>query len=62
MGLRQAKPKYTMIRARNKTLNNVSLTAKDSTPEPKDGKLEWVDDEGKILPNDTVVEAKKTYK
>lgn len=51
-----------MIRARNKTLNDAALTSEDSTPEPKDGELEWVDDEGNILPNDTVVEANKTYK
>ena len=55
-------PKHTPITARGKTLNDAALTADGSTLEPKDGTLEWVDDDGNVLPNDTKIEANKTYK
>ena len=55
-------PKYTKITTSGKTLKDAVLTTEGSTLNPKDGKLEWVDDEGDVLPGDTRVEANKTYK
>ena len=55
-------PKYTKITAGGKTLNDAALTMDGSTLNPNAGTLEWVDDEGNVLPNDTVVAANKTYK
>ena len=55
-------PIYTRITAANKTLKDAALTTKGSTLNPSNGKLEWVDDEGSVLPNDTTVDANKTYK
>ena len=55
-------PKYTEITTSGKTLKDAVLTTEGSTLNPKDGKLEWVDDEGDVLPGDTRVEANKTYK
>ena len=55
-------PKYTEITTSGKTLKDAVLTTEGSTLSPKDGKLEWVDDEGDVLPGDTWVEANKTYK
>ena len=55
-------PKYTKITTSGKTLKDAVLTTEGSTLNPKDGKLEWVDDEGDVLPDDTRVEANKTYK
>ena len=54
-------PKYTAITIGNKTLKDAALTTEGSTLNPKDGKLEWVDDEGNVLPDDTKVEANKRY-
>ena len=56
------KPKYTKITTSGKTLKDAALTIEGSTLSPNDGKLEWVDDEGNILPDDTKVKANKTYK
>ena len=56
------KPKYTKITTGSKTLKDAALTIDGSTLSPNDGKLEWVDDEGNILPDDTKVKANKTYK
>ena len=56
------KPKYTKITNGSKTLKDAALTIEGSTLSPSDGKLEWVDDEGNILPDDTKVKANKTYK
>ena len=55
-------PKYTAITTSGKTLKDAALTIEGSTLSPNDGKLEWVDDEGNILPDDTKVKANKTYK
>ena len=55
-------PGYTQITTSGKTLKDAALTTEGSTLNPKDGKLEWVDDEGDVLPGDTRVEANKTYK
>ena len=56
------KPKYTKITTGSKTLKDAALTIDGSTLSPNDGKLEWVDDKGNILPDDTKVKANKTYK
>ena len=55
-------PKYTVITAEGKTLKDAGLTVKDSTLKPADGRLEWIDDAGNVLPEDTKVEVNKTYK
>ena len=55
-------PKYTKITTSGKTLKDVTLTIEGSTLSPNDGKLEWVDDKGNVLPDSTRVEANKTYK
>lgn len=55
-------PKYTKITTSGKTLKDVTLTIEGSTLNPSDGKLEWVDDKGEPLPNDTTVKANTTYK
>ena len=55
-------PKYTKITTSGKTLKDVTLTIEESTLNPSDGKLEWVDDKGEPLPDDTTVKANTTYK
>ena len=55
-------PNYTKITTGGKTLKDAALTIEGSTLNPNVGKLEWVDDEGDVLPGDTRVEANKTYK
>ena len=40
----------------------MTLTIEGSTLNPSDGKLEWVDDKGEPLPDDTTVKANTTYK
>ena len=55
-------PKYEKITTSDKTLENAALTLDGSTLKPNAGKLEWVDDAGNVLPDDTGVEANKTYK
>ena len=55
-------PKYTAIITSGKTLKDAALTTEGSTLKPNVGNLEWVDDEGSVLPNDTTVDANKTYK
>ena len=55
-------PNYTKIITSGKTLKDAALTTNDSTLNPNDGKLEWVDDKGNVLPDSTRVEANKTYK
>ena len=56
------KSKYTKITTGGKTLKDAALTTEGSTLNPNDGKLEWVDDKGNVLPDSTRVEANKTYK
>ena len=56
------KPKYTRITTGGKTLKDAALTTEGSTLNPNDGKLEWVDDKGNVLPDSTRVKANKTYK
>ncbi len=55
-------PNYTKITTSGKTLKDAALTTKGSTLNPSDGKLEWVDDKGNVLPDSTMVEANTTYK
>ena len=55
-------PNYTKITTGGKTLKDAALTTKGSTLNPNDGKLEWVDDKGEPLPDDTTVKANTTYK
>ena len=55
-------PKYTKITTSGKTLKDAALTTNCSTLNPNDGKLEWVDDKGSVLPDSTRVEANTTYK
>ena len=55
-------PNYTKITTGSKTLKDAALTTKGSTLNPNDGKLEWVDDKGNALPDDTRVKANTTYK
>ena len=55
-------PNYTKITTSGKTLKDAALTAEGSTLKPNGGKLEWVDDKGNVLPDNTRVEAKTTYK
>ena len=55
-------PSYTKITTSGKTLKDAALTTNGSTLNPNDGKLEWVDDKGNVLPDSTRVEANTTYK
>ena len=55
-------PNYTKITTSGKTLKDVTLIIEGSTLNPSDGKLEWVDDKGEPLPDDTTVKANTTYK
>ena len=55
-------PKYTKITTSGKTLKDATLTIEGSTLSPNDGKLEWVDDKGNVLPDSTRVEANTAYK
>ena len=55
-------PKYTAITTGGKTLKDAALTTNGSTLKPNAGKLEWVDDEGGVLPDSTGVKANTTYK
>ena len=55
-------PNYTKITTSGKTLKDAALTTKGSTLDPNDGKLEWLDDKGNALPDDTRVKANTTYK
>ena len=55
-------PKYTVITADGKTLVDAGLTLTGSTLNPAVGTLEWIDDAGNVLPNDTKVEVNKNYK
>ena len=55
-------PKYTELTTGGKTLKDAALTTEGSTLKPTDGKLEWVDDNGNVLPDSTGVKANTTYK
>ena len=55
-------PNYTKITTSGKTLKDAALPTKGSTLNPSDGKLEWVDDKGNVLPDSTRIEANTTYR
>ncbi|MBD8995689.1 MAG: Ig-like domain repeat protein [Clostridiales bacterium] len=55
-------PNYTKITTGGKTLKDAALTIEGSTLKPNDGKLEWVDDKGNVLPDNTRVKVNTTYK
>ncbi len=55
-------PNYTKITTGGKTLRDAALTTEGSTLNPNDGKLEWLDDKGNALPDDTRVKVNTTYK
>ena len=55
-------PSYKKITASGKTLKDAGLTLDGSTLNPNAGKLEWLDDQNNVLPDDTIVEANKAYR
>ena len=55
-------PNYTKITTSGKTLKDAALTIEGSTPNPNDGKLEWVDDKENVLSGNTTVEDNTAYK
>ena len=55
-------PNYTRITTSGKTLKDAALTIEGSTPNPNDGKLEWVDDKENVLSGNTTVEDNTAYK
>ena len=55
-------PGYTPVTNRGKTLRDAALTIEGGGLSLKDGTLEWVDKDGNVLPDDTVIEAGKSYK
>ena len=55
-------PGYTPVTGRGKTLRDAALTIEGGSLSLKDGTLEWVDKDGNVLPDDTVIEAGKSYK
>jgi len=54
-------PKYTAITSGGKTLRDAALTLTGSTLSPNAGTLVWVGADGSVLPDDTAVEANKSY-
>ena len=54
-------PKYTLITAEGKTLADAGLTLTDSTLKPATGKLEWMDEAGNVLTDDTEVKVNTIY-
>ena len=55
-------PKYTVITTAGRTLADAGLTLTGSNLNPADGTLEWIDDAGKGLSDNTKVEVNKAYK
>lgn len=55
-------PKYTVITTVGRTLADAGLTLTGSNLNPADGTLEWIDDAGKELSDNTKVEVNKAYK
>ena len=56
------KPNYTPVTGRGKTLRDAALTIEGGSLSLKDGTLEWLDENNNVLPDDTVIEAGKSYK
>ena len=55
-------PSYTPVTGRGKTLRDAALTIEGGSLSLKDGTLEWLDENNNVLPDDTVIEAGKSYK
>ena len=55
------KPGYNVIHDSSKTLKDAGLDLINSTLDPKEGKLEWIDSEGNVLPDDTKMEEGRKY-
>ena len=60
--LPNGEPKYTVITTAGRTLADAGLTLTGSNLNPADGTLEWIDDAGKELSDNTKVEVNKAYK
>ena len=54
-------PKYTEIKTGGKTLADAALMLAGGTISFDEGELEWIDEKGNKLSNETVVEANKSY-
>ena len=54
-------PGYEFIHDSSKTLKDAGLDLINSTLNPKEGKLEWIDSNGKVLPGETKLEEGKKY-
>ncbi len=55
-------PNYTKITTDGKMLADANLTLTGSTLSPAAGTVEWIDEAGNVLSNDTKVEAGRIYK
>ena len=55
-------PNYKKVTGRGKTLRDAALTIEGGSLSLKDGTLEWLDENNNVLPDDTVIEAGKSYK
>ena len=55
-------PRYSGINTDGKTLADAGLTLTGSSLKPTAGTLEWIDDAGNVLPDETRVEANRIYK
>ena len=55
-------PRYSGINTDGKTLADAGLTLTGSLLNPTAGTLEWIDDAGNVLPDETRVEANRIYK
>ena len=54
-------PGYEFIHDSGKTLKDAGLDLINSTLNPKEGTLEWIDSNGKVLPGETKLEEGKKY-
>ena len=54
-------PGYEFLHDSSKTLKDAGLDLINSTLNPKEGKLEWIDSNGKVLPGETKLEEGKKY-
>ena len=55
------KPGFNVVHESGKTLAEAGLDLINSTLDPKEGKLEWIDSEGNVLPGDTKMEEGRKY-
>ena len=54
-------PGYDFVHDSSKTLKDAGLDLINSTLNPKEGTLEWIDSNGKVLPGETKLEEGKKY-